>query len=293
MSMEEKTVEYCFDSNIYTGEDIKTKIEEIKRGFSRISNKPVVVRVELNELGIYVLSFKIYAKRKIAKMKPEKLNKVYIESLGEYSNGYINKLIENKDDKYIKKLKSKSKEQKDLEKQIKNRNKEQKELDKRLKEVAKQQNKQKVKKQKEAKKQAKVEYIKENTKKVEQTKPKEKVKQYNNYRSKEDTNKINEEKMQRTPHIEYLYREEESKNFKEMLNDFLQMLKNIKSPKLERKNKSNEKIKAEKSEKQYHYHYKQNNKKQNLIGEKHYWSDNYIPKEYGKYKETKKEYKPL
>ena len=287
MSMEEKTVEYCFDSNIYTGEDIKTKIEEIKRTFSKISNKPIIVRVELNELGLYVLSFKIYARRKVAKMKQKKLNKVYIESLGEYSNGYINNLIENKDDRYIKKLNNRSKEQKE----IKSRNKEKKELDKRLKEVEKQQNKQnkqKVKKQK----QAKVEYIKENPKKVEKTKQKENIKKYNNYKSKEEKKKIDEEKIQRTPHIEYLYREEESKNFKEMLNDFLQMLRNINSPKLERKNKINEKN-VKKVEKEYHYHYNQNNKKKNQIGEKHYWSDNYIPKQYGKYKETNKTFKPL
>ena len=55
--MEAKTVEYCFDSKVYSGEDIKRKIEQIKREFSRISNKPIEVRVELNELGIYVLTF--------------------------------------------------------------------------------------------------------------------------------------------------------------------------------------------------------------------------------------------
>ena len=100
--MEAKTVEYCFDSKIYSGEDIKRKIEQIKRDFSRISNKPVEVRVELNELGMYVLTFRFYAKRSIAKMKPEKITKLYIESLGEYSNGYINKLIGNKDSEYIR-----------------------------------------------------------------------------------------------------------------------------------------------------------------------------------------------
>ena len=106
MSMEAKTVEYCFDSKIYSGEAIKRKIEQIKRDFSRISNKPVEVRVELNELGMYVLTFRFYAKRNIAKMKPEKITKLYIESLGEYSNGYINKLIGNKDSEYIRKLKN-------------------------------------------------------------------------------------------------------------------------------------------------------------------------------------------
>ena len=64
MNMEAKTVEYCFDSKVYSGEDIKRKIEQIKREFSRISNKPIEVRVELNELGIYVLTFIFYADRK-------------------------------------------------------------------------------------------------------------------------------------------------------------------------------------------------------------------------------------
>lgn len=50
--MEAKTVEYCFDSKIYSGEAIKRKIEQIKRDFSRISNKPVEVRVELNSRNV-------------------------------------------------------------------------------------------------------------------------------------------------------------------------------------------------------------------------------------------------
>lgn len=119
MNMEAKTVEYCFDSKVYSGEDIKRKIEQIKREFSRISNKPIEVRVELNELGIYVLTFIFYAKRNIAKVKPEKINKIYIESLGEYSDNYINKLIGNKDTKYINKLNDRSKEHKMLEKKLK------------------------------------------------------------------------------------------------------------------------------------------------------------------------------
>lgn len=79
------------------------------------------------------------------------------------------------------------------------------------------------------------------------------------------------------------------------------MLKNVKAPKLERKNKIKVKNKIEKNKLQYeqkidkrvHYNsYKKTDKKEQPIGEKHYWSDNYIPKEYGKYKETKK-FKPL
>lgn len=274
MRMEAKTVEYCFDSKIYSGEDIKRKIEQIKRDFSRISNKPVEVRVELNELGMYVLTFRFYAKRTIAKMKPEKITKLYIESLGEYSDGYINKLIGNKDSKYIKKLKNRDKEHKQLQKRLKEQNKK--------------------------KTYARVEYVKE-----EKTKEKNKVetkkqKQYNNY-NKEITNKIKQEPLKRTPHIEYLHREEENKKITEILNEYLQMLKNVKTPKLERKNKIKVKNKVEKKKIQYEQNitkrtnynsYKKHNKKEQPVGEKHYWSDNYIPKEYGKYKETKK-FKPL
>lgn len=274
MRMEAKTVEYCFDSKIYSGEDIKRKIEQIKRDFSRISNKPVEVRVELNELGMYVLTFRFYAKRTIAKMKPEKITKLYIESLGEYSDGYINKLIGNKDSKYIKKLKNRDKEHKQLQKRLKEQNKK--------------------------KTYARVEYVKE-----EKTKEKNKVetkkqKQYNNY-NKEITNKIKQEPLKRTPHIEYLHREEENKKITEILNEYLQMLKNVKAPKLERKNKIKVKNKVEKKKIQYEQNitkrtnynsYKKHNKKEQPVGEKHYWSDNYIPKEYGKYKETKK-FKPL
>lgn len=74
------------------------------------------------------------------------------------------------------------------------------------------------------------------------------------------------------------------------------MLKNVKAPKLERKNKIKVKNKVEKKKIQYEQNirkranydsYKKHNKKEQQIGEKHYWSDNYIPKEYGKYKETK------
>ncbi len=263
MSMEEKTVEYCFDSNIYSGEDIKRKIEELKKGFSKISNKPVEVRVEINEAGIYVLTFKFYAKRKITKLSNEKINRVYIESLGEYSNGYINKLIGKKDNEYINKLKDRSKEQKELKK--------------RLKQQEKQNN------------YAKIEYVKkEKTKNKKEAKPQK----FNQY-SEKKRNRDEKQENVRTPHIEYLQREEEDKKLKEILNEYLQVLKNVKVPKLERKNKVKVKNKVEKIKTQYKQQ-KENSKtkKYNQIGEKHYWSENYIPKEYGKYKETKK-YKPL
>ena len=198
MNMEAKTVEYCFDSKVYSGEDIKRKIEQIKREFSRISNKPIEVRVELNELGIYVLTFIFYAKRNIAKVKPEKINKIYIESLGEYSDNYINKLIGNKDTKYINKLNDRSKEHKMLEK--------------------------KLKEQAKKRKHAQIKYVKESENKE---KIKNKVQKQEN---KENSNL-------RVPHIEYLKREEEKENFIEKLQEYLKMLKNVKLPKLERKNK--------------------------------------------------------
>ncbi|MFR1777319.1 MAG: hypothetical protein ACLSW4_04620 [Clostridia bacterium] len=249
--MEAKTVEYCFDSKVYSGEDIKRKIEQIKREFSRISNKPIEVRVELNELGIYVLTFIFYAKRNIAKVKPEKINKIYIESLGEYSDNYINKLIGNKDTKYINKLNDRSKEHKMLEK--------------------------KLKEQAKKRKHAQIKYVKESENKE---KIKNKVQKQEN---KENSNL-------RVPHIEYLKREEEKENFIEKLQEYLKMLKNVKLPKLERKNKIKNKIKNNKLEKkQTEYSY---NKKSLREGEQHYWSNNYVPKEYGKYKETKT-YKPL
>ena len=160
MSMEAKTVEYCFDSKIYSGEAIKRKIEQIKRDFSRISNKPVEVRVELNELGMYVLTFRFYAKRNIAKMKPEKITKLYIESLGEYSNGYINKLIGNKDSEYIRKLKNRDKEHKQLQKRLKEQNKK--------------------------KTYARVEYVKEDKKKEKKETEPVIQKQYNNYNKNQE-----------------------------------------------------------------------------------------------------------
>lgn len=247
MNMEAKTVEYCFDSKIYSGEDIKRKIEQIKKDFSRISNKPVEVRVELNELGIYVLMFIFYAKRNITKAKPEKINKIYIESLGEYSDDYINKLIGNKDTKYINKLNSRSKENKVIQK--------------------------KLKEQAKKRKHAQIKYVKESENKE---KIKNKVQKQEN---KENSNL-------RVPHIEYLKREEEKENFIEKLQEYLKMLKNVKLPKLERKNKiKNNKL--EKKQTEYSY-----NKKNLREGEQHYWSNNYVPKEYGKYKETKT-YKPL
>ena len=274
MSMEAKTVEYCFDSKIYSGNDIKRKIDEIKRDFSKISNKPVEVRVELNDLGMYVLTFRFFAKRNIVKMKPEKITKLYIESIGEYSNGYINKLIGNKDSEYIKKLKSRDKEKKELQKKIKEQNKK--------------------------KTYARVEYVKEEKKKEKRKPEPRKQKKFDNYSKKE--NEIKQEQINRTPHIEYLHREEEEKKFIEKINEYLQMLKNVKIPKLERKNKVENKKKSKKNNKikdeqntvkqTKHDSHKKNTKKEKTIGEKHYWSDNYIPKEYGKYKETKK-FKPL
>ena len=274
MSMEAKTVEYCFDSKIYSGNDIKRKIDEIKRDFSKISNKPVEVRVELNDLGMYVLTFRFFAKRNIVKMKPEKITKLYIESIGEYSNGYINKLIGNKDSEYIKKLKSRDKEKKELQKRIKEQNKK--------------------------KTYARVEYVKEEKKKEKRKPEPRKQKKFDNYSKKE--NEIKQEQINRTPHIEYLHREEEEKKFIEKINEYLQMLKNVKIPKLERKNKVENKKKSKKNNKikdeqntvkqTKHDSHKKNTKKEKTIGEKHYWSDNYIPKEYGKYKETKK-FKPL
>lgn len=251
MNMEAKTVEYCFDSKVYSGEDIKRKIEQIKKDFSKISNKPVEVRVELNELGIYVLTFIFYAKRNITKVKPEKINKIYIESLGEYSDDYINKLIGNKDTKYINKLNDRSKQHKMLEK--------------------------KLKEQAKKRKHAQIEYVKE-------SKIKENI---NN-----EKNKVKKENNIRTPHIEYLKREEENEKFIEKLQEYFKMLKNVKLPKLEHKNKIRNN-KVEKKPKEHSYKIKKDDYKKSLKeGEQHYWSNNYVPKEYGKYKETKK-FKPL
>lgn len=238
MKLGEKTVEYCFDSKIYSGEDIKIKIEDIKKSFNKISNKPIEVRVELNELGIYVLSFKIYAKRKIGKKKSDMINKIYIESIKNNEDDYINNLINKKEDKFIRKLNDENKTQQKLNKKIKE-NKEQKELNKRIKE------------NKESKERKKI-----------------------NTKQEQKRDKTEEEK--RKPRIVYLYRQEEEKSFAEMINEMLQALKNIKIPKLEHKNKV--------------YNTKTINSD---MGEKHYWSDNYIPKEYGKYKASKKIYKPL
>ena len=73
----------------------------------------------------------------------------------------------------------------------------------------------------------------------------------------------------------------------------MQMLQNVKVPKLERKNKVKIKNRPEKPKIQYDKKQKKYGKKDNPVGEKHYWSDNYVPKEYGKYKQSNKKYKPL
>lgn len=272
MNSVEKTVEYRFDSKMYSSEDVRRKIEEIKKSFNKISNKPIEVRMELDEFGIYVVLFKFYAKGKYIKQKKDnKISRIHIESLTEKSNGYISNLMESKDAKYIKKIKSKSKKAK--------------ELNKRLKESQKKS------------KQAKIEYVKEQEekKKIEDKKKRE-VQRLNDYQSKLKKKEIKKEEKQdenvRKPHIEYLKREEDNRTFKEKITEYMQMLQNVKAPKLERKNKIKMKNRPEKPKTQYNKKQNKYSKKDNPVGEKHYWSDNYVPKEYGKYKETKK-FKPL
>ena len=273
MNSVEKTVEYRFDSKIYSSEDVRRKIEEIKKSFNKISNKPIEVRMELDEFGIYVVVFKFYAKGKYVKPKKEKkISRIHIESLTEKSNGYINNLMESKDAKYIKKMKDKSKETKELQKRLKES-------------------------QKKAK-QAEIEYVKEqeDKKKIE-NKKKIEVQRLNDYQSKKKKKENKKEKKQdenvRKPHIEYLKREEDNRTFKEKITEYMQMLQNVKVPKLERKNKVKIKNRPEKPKIQYDKKQKKYGKKDNPVGEKHYWSDNYVPKEYGKYKQSNKKYKPL
>ena len=80
MNSVEKTVEYRFDSKIYSSEDVRRKIEEIKKSFNKISNKPIEVRMELDEFGIYVVVFEFYAKGKYVKPKKEKkISRIHIE----------------------------------------------------------------------------------------------------------------------------------------------------------------------------------------------------------------------
>lgn len=276
MDSVEKTVEYRFDSKIYSSEDVRRKIEEIKKSFCKISNKPIEVRMEMDEFGVYIVVFKFYAKGKYVKPKKDKkISRIHIESLSNKSDGYIDNLIENKDTKYIKKMQDRSKQTKELQKKLK----------------------QNIKKSKTPK----VEYVKQDKKKSNKKKNIEiqRLNDYekNNKREKIDKKKEKQEKAKK-PHIEYLQREEDKRTFKEKLSEYLQMLKNVQIPKLERKNKMKIKNYARKSnenqtqESKVHYNPK-TNKKDIPIGEKHYWSDNYIPKEYGKYKQSNKKYKPL
>lgn len=276
MDSVEKTVEYRFDSKIYSSEDVRRKIEEIKKSFCKISNKPIEVRMEMDEFGVYIVVFKFYAKGKYVKPKKDKkISRIHIESLENKSSGYIDNLIENKDTKYIKKMKDRSKQTKELQKKLK----------------------QNIKKSKAPK----IEYVKQEKKKSNKTKNIEiqRLNDYenNNRRGKIDKKKEKQEKAGR-PHIEYLKREEDKRTFKEKLNEYLQMLKNVQVPKLERKNKvkirSSVKKKKENQYKEQKAHYTPRKDKKDMpIGEKHYWSDNYIPKEYGKYKQSNKKYKPL
>ncbi len=276
MDSVEKTVEYRFDSKIYSSEDVRRKIEEIKKSFSKISNKPIEVRMEMDEFGVYIVVFKFYAKGKYVKPKKDKkISRIHIESLENKSSGYIDNLIENKDTKYIKKMQDRSKQTKELQKKLK----------------------QNIKKSKTPK----VEYVKQDKKKSNKKKNIEiqRLNDYekNNKREKIDKKKEKQEKS-RKPHIEYLKREEDKRTFKEKLSEYLQMLTNVQTPKLERKNKikiknySRESNKNQSQEIKAHYNSKAR-KKDMPIGEKHYWSDNYIPKEYGKYKQSNKKYKPL
>lgn len=137
----------------------------------------------------------------------------------------------------------------------------------------------KLKEQAKKRKHAQIKYVKESENKE---KIKNKVQKQEN---KENSNL-------RVPHIEYLKREEEKENFIEKLQEYLKMLKNVKLPKLERKNKiRNNKVEKKTKENNYNIKKDKYNKLEDN-GEQHYWSNNYVPKEYGKYKETKT-YKPL
>ena len=107
----------------------------------------------------------------------------------------------------------------------------------------------KLKEQAKKRKHAQIKYVKESENKE---KIKNKVQKQEN---KENSNL-------RVPHIEYLKREEEKENFIEKLQEYLKMLKNVKLPKLERKNKIRNN-KVEKKTKENNYNIKKD--KYNLI----------------------------
>ena len=52
--MKEKCLQYYMDSKEYTKEQVQTSINETKKEFA---NKKVQTKVELNEFGVYIITF--------------------------------------------------------------------------------------------------------------------------------------------------------------------------------------------------------------------------------------------
>lgn len=54
-----KYLEYYLDSRIYSSEEIQKSIDDIKKEFP---NKKVKVSIELNDFGVYIITFKFESK---------------------------------------------------------------------------------------------------------------------------------------------------------------------------------------------------------------------------------------
>lgn len=89
MIVENKCLEYYFDSKVYSIQEIKQNIQENKKEFP---NKTVETKISLNSYGVYVVT--LYFKDK----------------------NNILRFIKNKNNKHLQKESAKSKEQRRLEK---------------------------------------------------------------------------------------------------------------------------------------------------------------------------------
>ena len=60
--MKEKCLQYYMDSKEYTTEQVQTSINETKKEFA---NKKIQTKVELNEFGVYIITFNFENKNTI------------------------------------------------------------------------------------------------------------------------------------------------------------------------------------------------------------------------------------
>lgn len=73
MITKNKSLEYYFDSRIYSIQEVRTAIEENKKEFS---NKIVEAQISLNPFGVYIVTLNFKDKNNLlTKIKPKKTEK--------------------------------------------------------------------------------------------------------------------------------------------------------------------------------------------------------------------------